>query len=108
MLSEMTVLKSVQAFKEHLEQVDPNLSSTPPEVHDLEPGPLAARLMQDLPGQEFPAFQWRDRLNQAQQPLEAAQIVLEWIQHRQQSLDKADDLQERQTAEMPLHEQMAA
>lgn len=96
----MNVLKSVQAFKELLEQVDPNLTWTPPEVHDLEPGPLAARLMQDLQGQEISAEEWRERLTQqAQTPLQAAQIVLEWIKHRQQMQAKIEDLEARQTAE---------
>lgn len=95
----MTVLKSVQAFKEHLEQVDPNLTWTPPEVHELNPGHLAARLMQDVQGQEISAAEWRERLNPAQTPLAAAQIVLEWIKHRQQMQTKLEDLEARQTAE---------
>lgn len=105
MIFVMTVLDSVKAFKDLLEEVDPHLSLTPPEVHDLAEGPLGARLMQDLPSQEILAQDWRERLAPIKTPLEAAQTVLEWIQHRQETLEKMDDLEERRTAEMPIEEQ---
>lgn len=87
----MNVLKSVEALLEHAETVDPH-GTLDPELLEVAPETLARRLLLDLPGQIHSAADWKAQLDRIKDPLEAARVVMRWVQHRDTTLQRQQDL----------------
>lgn len=88
----MTVLQSIHSMRELSETLDPNMILPEP-IYAMEPTAIARMLEVEQDEMEYTVAEWQERLAAAT-PLEAALIVMEWIQARAQTLMKIAEQEE--------------